>query len=165
MENLKYNLMGICSLISIEQSQQDKLIIDNMKQVFESIYLLTEKIDKKINEKEKIKNNNNDDDYEELDDEENEKESNKIDEMLKKIIDGDNVEQDDEILSYEEKDDDEPLTNFDKQSPIIFVKNTLNAVSQKSPDIYKIIVETLGDKINVLNDIFNNEEKRLTNNK
>ena len=165
MEDLKYNLMGICSLISIEQNQQDKLIIDNMKQVLESIYLLTEKINKKINEKEKIKNSNNDDDYEVLDDEENEKESNKTDEMLKKIIDGDNVEQDDEILSYEEKDDDEPLTDFDKQSPIIFVKNTLNVVSQKSPDIYKIIVETLGDKINVLNDIFNNEEKRLTNNK
>ena len=50
-----------------------------------------------------------------------------------------------------------------KKSPILFVKNILNAVSQKSPDIYKIIMETLGDKLNTLNTIFTEEEQRLAN--
>ena len=91
-----------------------------------------------------------------------------MDDMIKKIMDGGNLEGDDDNdSSYdeEEDDDDEPLTNFEKQSPILFVKNTLNAVSQKSPDIYKVIVETLKDKINTLNEIFTKEEQRISNNK
>ena len=80
------------------------------------------------------------------------------------MIDEGNLEDND--LSYEEEDDDEQaLTNFEKQSPILFVKYTLNAVSQISPDIYKIIGETLNDKINILNEIFNDEEKRQSSNK
>ena len=85
--------------------------------------------------------------------------------MIKKYIDGEqeNID-DDEDLSYEERDDDDkPLTNFEKQSPILFVKNTLNIISQKSPNINKMIVEALGDKFHSLNNIFNNEEQRLDN--
>ena len=70
MEDLKYNLMGICSLISIDQKQQDKLIIDNMKEILENIYLITVKINKKIKEKEKEETKNNDDDYEDEEGEE-----------------------------------------------------------------------------------------------
>ena len=170
MVDLKYNLIGICSLISVEQNKQDKLIIDNMKQILENIYLITEKINQKIKEKEKEDENNNDDDYEDLDDDDDENKvgggNNNMDEMVKKIINGENAEEDDDDLSYEEEDDDEQtLTNFEKQSPILFVKHTLNAVSQTSPDIYKIIGETLGNKINILNEIFNDEEKRTANNK
>ena len=51
----------------------------------------------------------------------------------------------DEELSYEEEDNDKPLTKFGKQSPILFIKNILNADSQKSPEIYKIIIASLGD--------------------
>ena len=167
MEDLKYNLIGICALISIEQSQQDKLIIDNMKQILEKIYLMTEKIGKKM--KERNTDENEDDEYEELP-EENEDETEKktgnqnINELVKNIIEGEPLDGagNDEDLSYEEEDcDDVPLTNFERYSPIIFVKNTLNNISQKSADIYKIIVESLGDKINKLNEIFNNEEQRL----
>ena len=170
MVDLKYNLIGICSLISVEQNKQDKLIIDNMKQILENIYLITEKINQKIKEKEKEDENNNDDDYEDLDDDDDENKvgggNNNMDEMVKKIINGENAEEEDDDLSYEEEDDDEQtLTNFEKQSPILFVKHTLNAVSQTSPDIYKIIGETLGNKINILNEIFNDEEKRTANNK
>ena len=172
MEDLKYNLIGICSLISIEQKQQDKLIIDNMKQILESIYLLTEKINKEIIERETETNNNKDDNDEDLDDDDEENfdgdKNVNMDDMIKKIMDGGNLEGDDDNdSSYdeEEDDDDEPLTNFEKQSPILFVKNTLNAVSQKSPDIYKVIVETLKDKINTLNEIFTKEEQRISNNK
>ena len=112
---------------------------------------------------------NDNENYEDLGDDEdnnNEEGNNKMDEMFKKIMDGGNEEGEDEDLSYEEEDDDDQaLTNFEKQSPILFVKNTLNNLSQKSPDIYKIIQESLGYKINILNEIFNNEEKRIANNK
>jgi len=168
MVDLKYNLIGICSLISIDQNKQDKLIIDNMKQILENIYLITEKINQKIKEKETEDENNNDDDYEDLDDDDENKNgggNNNMDEMVKKIINGENAEEEDDLSYEEEDDDDQPLTNFEKQSPILFVKHTLNAVSQTSPDIYKIIGETLGDKINILNGMFNDEEKRRANNK
>jgi len=163
--DMKYNLLGICSLISLDQSQQDKLIFDNMKQILEKIYIITEKVSKKTKEKEEDKEND-DDNYENLGaDEDFEEGENNMDEMLKKIMDGPGGD-DDEDLSYEEEDDDDkPLTNFEKQSAILFVKNTLDGLSQKSPDINKIIIETLGDKINNLREMFNIEEKRLAQNK
>ena len=88
-----------------------------------------------------------------------------MDEMLKKIMDGPGGDDDDDLSYEEEDDDDKPLTNFEKQSAILFVKNTLDALSQKSPDISKIIIDTLGDKINNLKEMFNIEEKRLAHNK
>ena len=164
MGDMKYNLIGICSLISIDQNKQDKLIIDNMKQILEKIYIITEKINKKIKENEKDYNNEEDLNEDFGENEENEGGGiNNIDEKIKNIIDGEGFDYDEDLSYEEEDDDDKPLTNFEKQSPILFVKNTLNAVSQKSPDIYKIIMETLGDKINILNSIFNDEEQRLAN--
>jgi hypothetical protein len=170
IEDMKYNLIGICSLISIEQNQQDRLIIENMNHIVESIYLITEKINKKKIESEIEMEKNNNENYDDLGDDEdnnNEEGNNKMDEMFKKILDGGNEDGEDEDLSYEEEDDDDQaLTNFEKQSPILFVKNTFNDIFQKSPDIFKIIKDTLGDgKIQILNDIFTNEEKRLSNNK
>ena len=168
MEDMKCNLIGICSLISIEQNKQDKSIIDNMKQILEKIYLLTEKINKKIKENENNNCGDDDNEYEDIGDEENEQENkkrggvNNMDDIIKNILDGGQGYGEDDDLSYEEEDDDEkPLTNYEKQSPILFVKNTLNAISQRSPDIYKFIMEALGDKLNSLNQIFNNEEQRL----
>lgn len=163
--DIKYNLIGLCSLISIEQNHQDKLILENMKQIIEKIYLLTDKISNttKDNLKDYDYNDENDnlEDYEEIQEQGNKN----FDEMIKKYIDGEqeNID-DDEDLSYEERDDDEkPLTNFEKQSPILFVKNTLNIISHNSPNINTLIVETLGDKFHILNNIFNNEEQRLAN--
>ena len=164
MSDMKYNLIGICSLISIDQNKQDKLIIENMKQILEKIYIITEKINKKIKDNEKDYNdeNNLNEDIGEYDETEGGGIEN-IDEKVKNIIDGGEFDYDEDLSYEEEDDDDKPLTNFDKQSPILFVINTLNAVSQKSPDIYKIIMETLGDKINILNTIFNDEEQRTAN--
>jgi hypothetical protein len=163
--DMKYNLLGICSLICLDQNQQDKLIMDNMKQILEKIYKITEKISKKTKDKEEDKEND-DNNYENLDvDEDFEEGENNMDEMLKKIMDGPGGDDDDDLSYEEEDDDDKPLTNFEKQSALIFVKNTLDALSQKSPEINKIIIETLGDKINNLKEMFNNEEKRLAHNK
>jgi len=77
MEDMKCNLIGICSLISIEQNKQDKSIIDNMKQILEKIYLLTEKINKKIKENENNNCGDDDNEYEDIGDEENEQENKK----------------------------------------------------------------------------------------
>ena len=135
-----------------------------MKKILEKIYIITEKINKKIKENEKDYNNEEDLNEDFGENEENEGGGiNNIDEKIKNIIDGEGFDYDEDLSYEEEDDDDKPLTNFEKQSPILFVKNTLNAVSQKSPDIYKIIMETLGDKINILNSIFNDEEQRLAN--
>ena len=83
--------------------------------------------------------------------------------MIKNIIDGKNGLEDDEIFSDEEIEEDNFMTNFERQNSILFVKNILNTISQKYPDINKIIVESLGeDRIKTLNDIFNNEEQKLT---
>ena len=159
--DIKYNLFGICSLISIEINQQDKLIIENMNKIFEKIYLMTEKISKKINEKQ---NDYNEEEIEDLDEGEEKgiNDNKNYDEIIKNYLDGNNGVEDEEDLSYEEFDDDNCLTNFEKQNSILFVKSTLNNISQKYPDINKIIIESLGDKINVLNDIFNKEEQKLT---
>jgi hypothetical protein len=156
--DMKYNIIGICSLISIEQKDQEKLIIDNMKQILENIFLITKKINKKIED-----NENKDEEVEQNEDEEHEENEDKIKKVLGKIIHGEyNSNEKDESISYEEMDEDDlALTNFEKQSPILFVKNTLNYISQKSPDIYKLINETLKEHIQELNYIFETEQKRM----
>ena len=54
-KHLKYNLFGICSLISLEQNTQDKLIIDNIKLFVDKILKLIEKINIKIEKEQKKK--------------------------------------------------------------------------------------------------------------
>ena len=117
--DIKYNLIGLCSLISIDQNYQDQLIIENMKQIIEKIYLLTDKISNKIKNNLNNYNDENDnlEDYEEAQDEGN---NNNFDEAIKKYIDGEqeNIDED-EDLSYEERDDDEKsLTNL--KSKVLF---------------------------------------------
>ena len=163
--DMKYNLIGICSLISLDQNQQDKLIIDNMNQIFQKIYAITENISKKTREKEEDKDNDDDNFGNFGIDEDFEEGENNMDEMLKKIIDNPGGDDDDDLSYEEEDDDDKPLTNFEKQSAILFVKNTLAAISEKSPDIKNIIIQTLGDKLKNLEEMFNIEEKRIANNK
>ena len=47
-KHLKYNLFAICSLISLDQKLQDKLILENIKLFVDKIMLLIEKINIKI---------------------------------------------------------------------------------------------------------------------
>ena len=47
--NIKYNLIAICSIIKIDIKQQAQLIINSMKQLIESIFSLTKKINDIIN--------------------------------------------------------------------------------------------------------------------
>ena len=172
---IKYNLIAICSIIKIDFSQQDKLIMDNINQIIESIFTLTKKLNDKIEKDFEDENN----EYEEYDDENDEKnnenefnenniDNNKLQEQVKNIISGEpncnNIENDEDILDDEIDEEDEPLTEFDKINTIGCVKNTLNEIA-KNQQIAKIIKDSLGDKYNILNDIFIKEEQRINTKK
>ena len=157
--NIKYNLIAICSIIKIDINKQDKLIIDNMRQLIESIFSLTKKLNDKI---EKQLEEEIEEDY---DDNFSEKDEAKINEQVKNIVSGepndakDNFEDVDISIENEYDEDDEPINEFDKINTIEFVKNILNDVGQNR-EMNNIIVESLGDKFKILNDIFNKEEER-----
>ena len=165
---LKYNLIGLCSIIKIDINQQDQLIINNMKQLIEGIFSLTKKLNDKIEnelEEEEIDYEDNDDDEENF----SEKDENKLNKQVKNIVSGEptdlNDNEKDENISADETDeDDEAINEFDKINVIDYVKNSLNEVAQNQ-EINKIIVESLGDKFKILNDIFNKEEERKKTNK
>ena len=157
--NIKYNLIAICSIIKIDIKQQDQLIINSMKQLIESIFSLTKKINDIIEKQleEEIE--------EEYDENFSEKDETKVNEKVKNIVSGEpndaKYDLEDEDISYENEfdEDDEPINKFDKINTIEFVKNILNDVGQNQ-EMNKIIVESLGDKFVILNDIFNKEEER-----
>ena len=160
-KQLKYNLFGICSLISLDQNQQDKLIFDNIKLFVDKILKLIEKINEKIKkeekekEKEKEKNkeeeNENDDDLNE-------------DDLFQKFLEGKEINDDeDEDWEEDEEDDEINFTQADKQSPILIVKYTFDLINQKFPELFKNILNILGDNVNKLKNIFINEELRLKN--
>ena len=73
--------------------------------------------------------------------------------------DGDYNEDDDSSYEDDDEEDDKPWTNYDKLNAILYVKNTLNGISSNSPEISQIIVSSLGENINKLNEIFKKEEE------
>ena len=74
--HLKYNLFAICSLITLEQKLQDKLILENIKLFVDKIMLLIEKINIRTEKDEKKKS---------------EKKKNEEDEVCDDDIDGDEL--------------------------------------------------------------------------
>ena len=160
-KHLKYNLFGICSLISLEQNLQDKLIIENIKLFVDKILILIEKINIKIEKEEKKKAKAKEKNEEEIDEDLDQ------DELFKKFLEGKDISDDeDEDENWEEDEDEEdegPLTEADKQSPILIVKSTFDLINQKIPELFKNILAILGDNANKLNDIFFKEEQRLKN--
>jgi hypothetical protein len=160
---LKYNLIAICSIIKIDINQQDKLISDNMKQLIEGIFSLTEKLNDKIENdlEEEISDYDDNDEY---DENFSDKDENKVSEQVKNIVSGEPTDlkykiKDEDISDDEIDEEDEAITEFDKINVIDYVKNTLNDVGQNQ-QMNKIIVESLGDKFQILNEIFNKEEER-----
>ena len=128
-KEVKYNVMGLCCLISIEPSLQSPLVIQNMKNIIEKILSLVI-----------IESDNKDEDINK-DEIEN---------------DDDNLIMEEEEEDEEEEDEDEDeenckkLTNIDKQNGILFVKNTLNHIANKNQEYYRNITEIIGNKINKL---------------
>ena len=154
----KYNLMGLCCLISVDPSMQNKQVIQNMKHLVDKIIQLIQKVnDKKV----KKDTEEEGDEYEEIDDDEEEND----DELYKKIMSEDFDKKYDEDLSWDGEDDEEEeqeaLIDIDKQSELLFLRDTLNHISQKNPEYYHNITTILGDKVAMLKEIFDKEEQRL----
>ena len=157
-KDIKYNLIGLCCLISLDKTQQNNLIIQNMKPLIDAIISLA----KKSNELsiKNCKEEENDENEEEEDDE------TKENDLYKNFLKEDICEEDDEDISWNEDDnDDDEITQLDKQNDVLFLKETLNNISQKSPDEYNKINELLGENINLLKDIFTKEEEIQKNKK
>ncbi len=139
-----------------------------MKQLIEGIFSLTKKLNDKIENdlEEEISDYDDNDEY---DENFSEKDENKVSEQVKNIVSGEPTDlkykiKDEDISDDEIDEEDEAITEFDKINVIDYVKNTLNDVGQNQ-QMNKIIVESLGDKFQILNDIFNKEEERKGQNK
>ena len=157
-KQIKYNLFGICSLMSLDKNIQDKLVVENIKLFVEKILKLIDKIVEKIQKEEKNKNKiktNEEENEDDLDE----------DELFKKFVEGKEINDDeDEDWEEDEEEEDYILTEIDNQSPILIVKNTFDIINQKFPELFKSILNILGNNSNKLNDIFIKEELRLKNN-
>ena len=153
-KHLKYNLFAICSLITLEQKLQDKLIIENIKLFVDKIMILIEKIDSRIEKEEKNKEKKNNEE------EENEDDELDGDELFKKFVEGKDIsdDEDDDDWEEDEIEEDFPETEADKQDPILIVKNSLDLISKKFPELFDNIVKILGDNVNKLKNIFQKEK-------
>ena len=124
-----------------------------MKELLEKIIILAKKSNEISLKKKKEEEN---EEFEEEEEEENKDYNN----LLNNNIEDD----DDEDLSWDENEyDDEEITQFDKQNDVLFLRDTLNNISQKSPEDFNKINLLLGDNIQVLKEIFKKEEDCLNN--
>ena len=160
-KHLKYNLFAICSLISLDQKLQDKLILENIKLFVDKIMLLIEKINIKIekNDKKGVDKKKNEEIEENDDDIDG-------DELFKKyIIEGNDIDEDDDDDNWEENEEEEdfPETEADKQDPILFVKNSFELINKNFPELFNNIVKLLGNNVNKLNEIFSKREEKIKN--
>jgi predicted TIM-barrel fold metal-dependent hydrolase len=124
-----------------------------MKELLKKIIILAKKTNEISLKKKKEEEN---EEFEEEEEEENKDYNN----LLNNNIEDD----DDEDLSWDENEyDDEEITQFDKQNDVLFLRDTLNNISQKSPEDFNKINLLLGDNIQVLKEIFKKEEDCLNN--
>ena len=160
-KHFKYNLFAICSLITLNKNQQDKLILDNIKLLVDKIMFLIGKINERIQKEEKAGN----EEKKEIE-EENEDELDG-DELFKKlIVDGKDISDDEDDEDWEEDEDEDefPETEADKQDPILIVKNSLEIINKSFPELFDNIVKLLGSNVNKLKDIFSKREEQIKNN-
>ena len=161
-KHFKYNLFAICSIISLNKNQQDKLIIDNINLLVDKIVILIEKINEKIQKEEK---------KEEKEAKENKEENDEDldgDELFQKIIvEGKDIsddDEDDENWEQDEEEEDFPETEVDQQDPILLVKNWLDIVNKNFPELFDKIIKALGNNVDKLKNIFSQREEQIKNN-
>ena len=130
--DVKYNLMGLCCMISLEPAQQNALVIQNMKNIIDKIIgIVVREYEKKISDN----NTKNSEEEEENDD---------------YLVE----EEDDEDIEESVK-----LTEIDKQNEILFVRDTLSHIASKNIEYYKNITAMIGNRIEQLKEIFKKEEE------
>ena len=159
-KHFKYNLFAICSLITLNKNQQDKLILDNINLLVDKIMFLIEKINERIQKEEKIEKK------EKNEEEENEDELDGDDLFKKLIVEGKDISDDEDDEDWEEDEDEDefPETEADKQDPILIVKNSLEIINKSFPELFDNIVKLLGNNVNKLKDIFSKREEQIKNN-
>ena len=158
-KHFKYNLFAICSLITLNKNQQDKLILDNINLLVDKIMFLIEKINERIQKEEKIEKK------EKNEEEENEDELDGDDLFKKLIVEGKDISDDEDDEDWEEDEDEDefPETEADKQDPILIVKNSLEIINKSFPELFDNIVKLLGNNVNKLKDIFSKREEQIKN--
>ena len=158
-KHFKYNLFAICSLITLNKNQQDKLIVDNINLLVDKIIFLLEKINERIQKEEKIEKK------EKNEEEENEDELDGDDLFKKLIVEGKDISDDEDDEDWEEDEDEDefPETEADKQDPILIVKNSLEIINKSFPELFDNIVKLLGNNVNKLKDIFSKREEQIKN--
>ena len=146
-KHFKYNLFAICSLITLNKNQQDKLILDNINLLVDKIMFLIEKIHERIQKEEKEEKAEKKEKNEE---EENEDELDGDDLFKKLIVEGKDISDDEDEDDWEEDEDEDefPETEADKQDPILIVKNSLEIINKTFPELFDNIVKLLGDNVN-----------------
>ena len=159
-KHFKYNLFAICSLITLNKNQQDKLILDNINLLVDKIMFLIEKINERIQKEEKIEKK------EKNEEEENEDELDGDDLFKKLIVEGKDISDDEDDEDWEEDEDEDefPETEADKQDPILIVKNSLEIINKTFPELFDNIVKLLGNNVNKLKEIFSKREEQIKNN-
>ena len=159
-KHFKYNLFAICSLITLNKNQQDKLILDNINLLVDKIMFLIEKINERIQKEEKIEKK------EKNEEEEIEDELDGDDLFKKLIVEGKDISDDEDDEDWEEDEDEDefPETEADKQDPILIVKNSLEIINKSFPELFDNIVKLLGNNVNKLKDIFSKREEQIKNN-
>ena len=159
-KHFKYNLFAICSLITLNKNQQDKLILDNINLLVDKIIFLIEKINERIQKEEKIEKK------EKNEEEEIEDELDGDDLFKKLIVEGKDISDDEDDEDWEEDEDEDefPETEADKQDPILIVKNSLEIINKSFPELFDNIVKLLGNNVNKLKDIFSKREEQIKNN-
>ena len=162
-KHFKYNLFAICSLITLNKNQQDKLILDNINLLVDKIMFLIEKIHERIQKEEKEEKAEKKEKNEE---EENEDELDGDDLFKKLIVEGKDISDDEDDEDWEEDEDEDefPETEADKQDPILIVKNSLEIINKSFPELFDNIVKLLGNNVNKLKDIFSKREEQIKNN-
>ena len=159
-KHFKYNLFAICSLITLNKNQQDKLILDNINLLVDKIMFLIEKINERIQKEEKIEKKEKNEELE------NEDELDGDDLFKKLIVEGKDISDDEDDEDWEEDEDEDefPETEADKQDPILIVKNSLEIINKSFPELFDNIVKLLGNNVNKLKDIFSKREEQIKNN-
>ena len=162
-KHFKYNLFAICSIITLNKNQQDKLIIDNINLLVDKMVILLEKINERIQKEEKKEEKEakeiKEDNDEELDG----------DELFKKlIVEGkdisDDDDEEDDNWEEDEEEEDFPETEADKQDPILLVKNCFDMINKNFPELFDNIIKALGNNVDKLKNIFSKREEQIKNN-
>jgi hypothetical protein len=148
---MKRSLMGLTAILTVDPKEQNKLIIQNMKSILDSIFSLASTLDQKKEKKlTKGAKDLDGDEYDEEDDEVTREEQ--LNDYLKKAQEstmGQGAEEED--LFEDEEDDEEwdefvdlnNMTLFDKIDEILFIREAFEYISHSNSSYYQDLMSLL----------------------